>query len=47
MTAGAMAYARENPNLIITSCTPGFIKTKMTEKYGNGLPVEKGIISLI
>ena len=47
MTAGAMAYSRENPNLIITSCTPGFIKTKMTEKYGNGLPVEKGIISLM
>jgi carbonyl reductase 1 len=47
LTAGAMVYARANPNLIVTSCTPGFIKTKMTEKFGEGLPVEKGIISLM
>jgi len=47
MTAGAIVYALENPNLIITSCTPGFIKTKMTEKYGNGLPGKEGIISLM
>jgi carbonyl reductase 1 len=47
MTAMAMMYAREHPTLHVTSCSPGFIKTKMTAAFGATLTPEEGIISLM
>ena len=46
LTAYHMLLARENPNLVCATLSPGFIKTKMTEKFGPSLEPEDGTVSL-
>ena len=42
-----LIQAREHPNLLVTSLTPGFIDTAMTKGYGATLPPEEGCVSYI
>ena len=46
LTAYAMLLARTNPHLMVSSCTPGFINTKMTAGWGASLEPKEGIQSL-
>ncbi len=46
LTAIYMAYARENPKLVVSTCSPGFIATSMTAGFGASLAPEEGIVSL-
>lgn len=46
LTAYHMMLARENPSLIVSTCSPGFINTKMTSGFGASLEPEDGTISL-
>jgi NAD(P)-dependent dehydrogenase (short-subunit alcohol dehydrogenase family) len=47
LTAYTMQQAAAYPNLLITSLSPGFIQTKMTEGYGASLTPEQGTVSLL
>ena len=46
LTAYAMLLARKYPNLIVSSCSPGFINTKMTAGWGAKLEPKDGTRSL-
>jgi NAD(P)-dependent dehydrogenase (short-subunit alcohol dehydrogenase family) len=46
LTAYGMLLARENPKLVVSSCSPGFIKTNMTRGYGAKLEPKDGTASL-
>jgi len=46
LTAYAMLLARTYPNLIVSSCSPGFINTKMTAGWGAKLEPKDGTKSL-
>jgi carbonyl reductase 1 len=46
LTAYAMLLARTYPDLIVSSCSPGFIKTKMTAGWGATLEPKDGTKSL-
>ena len=46
LTAYAMLLARLHPKLVVSSCSPGFINTKMTAGFGAKLEPEDGTISL-
>jgi len=46
LTAYAMLLARTYPNLIVSSCSPGFINTKMTAGWGAALEPKDGTTSL-
>jgi len=46
LTAYAMLLARENPDLVVSSCSPGFINTKMTAGWGAELQPKDGTKSL-
>merc|ERR1712168_930279 len=45
LTALTLVHAKANPNLVITSLSPGFIATNMTAGYGAKLTPEQGCIS--
>lgn len=47
LTAYAMLLAREYPKLVVSSCSPGFINTKMTQGFGATLQPEEGTVSLM
>jgi len=47
LTAYAILLAREHPNLVVTSCTPGFIATAMTKGFGAKLEPKDGTKSLV
>lgn len=42
-----MVLARDHPNIISSSCSPGFIQTKMTDGYGASKTPEEGTVSLM
>ena len=46
LTAYHMILARENPKLIVSTCSPGFIDTKMTSGFGAKLSPAEGTVSL-
>jgi hypothetical protein len=46
MTAYHFIVAREHPELVVSSCSPGFIQTKLTAGMGASLTVEKSTVSL-
>ena len=46
LTSYHMILARENPSLVVSTCSPGFINTKMTAGYGASLEPEDGTVSL-
>lgn len=41
-----MLLAKENPNILFSCCSPGFIKTKLTEGYGATKSPEEGTVSI-
>jgi NAD(P)-dependent dehydrogenase (short-subunit alcohol dehydrogenase family) len=41
-----MLLAKENPRLLISCCTPGFIDTKLTAGFGASKPPEEGTLSI-
>jgi len=45
LTSMTMIQARDNPNLVITSLSPGFINTPMTAGSGAKLTPEQGCVS--
>ena len=45
LTALTLVHAKANPNLVITSLSPGFIATNMTAGYGAKLTPEQGCVS--
>jgi len=45
LTALTLIQAKANPNLVITSLSPGFIATNMTAGYGAKLTPEQGCVS--
>jgi carbonyl reductase 1 len=47
LTAYAMVLARKYPDLVVSSCSPGFINTKMTAGFGATLQPEDGTVSLM
>lgn len=47
LTAYAMLLARTYPSLVVSSCTPGFINTKMTAGWGASLEPKDGTKSLL
>lgn len=47
MTAYHMILAAENQNLVVSTCSPGFIATKMTAGFGASLTPEQGTVSLL
>merc|ERR1712167_362555 len=47
LTAYTMAQAKACPNLVVTSLSPGFIQTAMTQGMGAGLTPEQGLVSLV
>lgn len=47
LCAYSIYLAHQYPNLVVTSCTPGFIATKMTAKYGAKIPPKDGTVSLV
>ena len=47
LTAYTILQAKAHPNLKITSLSPGFIATAMTDGYGARLTPEQGTVSLI
>ena len=42
-----MVLARDHPNITSSSCSPGFIQTKMTDGYGASKTPEEGTVSLL
>lgn len=46
LTAYYMLLAAENPDLIVSTCSPGFIATKLTAGFKGGLQPEEGTVSL-
>lgn len=46
LTAYYMLLAREMPNLVVSTCSPGFIATNMTAGFGASLTPEQGTVSL-
>jgi len=46
LTAYAMLLARENPDLVVSSCSPGFINTKLTAGFGAKLGPADGTVAL-
>ena len=46
LTAFSMVLAKEYPNLTVSSCSPGFINTKMTTGWGAKLEPKDGTRSL-
>jgi NAD(P)-dependent dehydrogenase (short-subunit alcohol dehydrogenase family) len=46
LTAYHMILARENPNLLVSTISPGFINTNMTSGFGASLQPEESTISL-
>merc|ERR1719171_1518648 len=47
LTAYTIQQARDLPNLLCTSLSPGFIETAMTSGFGARLTPEQGTVSLI
>jgi carbonyl reductase 1 len=47
LTAYTIQQAKQNPSLLCTSLSPGFIQTKMTDGFGAKLTPEQGTVSLI
>lgn len=46
LTAYSMLLAKQHPNLLVSSCSPGFINTKMTAGWGAALEPKDGTRSL-
>lgn len=46
LTAYHMLLAKQFPNLVISTCSPGFINTAMTSGFGATLEPEQGTVSL-
>mmetsp|Transcript_7740 Transcript_7740/g.13050 ORF Transcript_7740/g.13050 Transcript_7740/m.13050 type:complete len:294 (-) Transcript_7740:190-1071(-) len=46
LTAYYMVLARNHPNLVVSTCSPGFINTNMTAGFGAALQPEEGTVSL-
>jgi len=47
LTCYTMVLARDHPNITFSSCTPGFIDTKMTAGYGATKQPGEGTVSLL
>eukprot|EP00467_Chlorarachnion_reptans_P005567 CAMPEP_0114499110 /NCGR_PEP_ID=MMETSP0109-20121206/7236_1 /TAXON_ID=29199 /ORGANISM="Chlorarachnion reptans, Strain CCCM449" /LENGTH=282 /DNA_ID=CAMNT_0001676643 /DNA_START=18 /DNA_END=866 /DNA_ORIENTATION=- len=46
LTAYTMMLAKKYPNIVSSSCTPGFIATKMTKGFNAKLTPEQGTVSI-